>query len=89
MHRSGTSLLTRSLVNFGFCLPPNLLPPAADNPDGFQESADFVSLNDALLSKVGATWDGSWPLHTSNELSKARGLEDLCLNTHILARIST
>lgn len=81
MHRSGTSLLTRSLVNFGFSLPPNLLPPAADNPDGFQESADFVSLNDALLAKVGITWDGSWPPHTSIELSKAKGLEDLCLTT--------
>lgn len=81
MHRSGTSLLTRSLVDLGISLPPNLLPSAADNPDGFQESADFVSLNDALLAKVGATWDGSWPIHSSNELSKARGLEDLCLNT--------
>ena len=81
MHRSGTSLLTRTLVKLGFSLPPNLLPPAADNPDGFQESADFVCLNDALLAKVGATWDGTWPLNISNELSKAKGLEDLCLNT--------
>lgn len=81
MHRSGTSLLTRSLVNLGFSLPPNLLPPAADNPDGFQESADFVSLNDALLARVGLTWDGSWPIHISNELSKVKGLEQVCSNS--------
>ena len=81
MHRSGTSLLTRSLVNLGFSLPPNLLPPAADNPDGFQESADFVSLNDALLANVGATWDGSWPIHSITDSSKVKGLEQVCSNT--------
>ena len=81
MHRSGTSLLTRALSNLGFLLPPNLLPPAADNPDGFQESADFVCLNDALLAKVGGTWDGTWPLNIGNEVSKAKGLDSLCLNT--------
>lgn len=81
MHRSGTSLLTRALSNLGFLLPPNLLPPAADNPDGFQESADFVCLNDSLLAKVGATWDGTWPFNISNQLSKVKGLDDLCLKT--------
>ena len=81
MHRSGTSLLTRALSNLGFLLPPNLLPPAADNPDGFQESADFVCLNDALLAKVGGTWDGTWPLNIGNEVSKAKGLDNLCLKT--------
>lgn len=81
MHRSGTSLLTRALSKSGFLLPPNLLPPAADNPDGFQESADFVCLNDALLAKVGGTWDGTWPLNIGNEVSKAKGLDSLCLNT--------
>ena len=81
MHRSGTSLLTRALSNLGFLLPPNLLPPAADNPDGFQESADFVCLNDALLAKVGGTWDGTWPLNICNEVSKAKGLDNLCLQT--------
>ena len=67
MHRSGTSLCVRALHQHGIELPPNLLPPAADNPDGFQESADFVALNDAWLSAAGAAWDASWPLYCHSE----------------------
>ena len=62
MHRSGTSFCVRALERHGVQLPPNLLPPAADNPDGFQESADLVALNDAWLAAMGCQWDGSWPL---------------------------
>ena len=54
MHRSGTSFCVRALQSHGFHLPPNLLPAAADNPEGFQESADLVALNKALLAAVGA-----------------------------------
>ena len=63
MHRSGTSFCVRALQRHGLRLPPNLLPPAADNPDGFQESADLVALNEAWLAVAGAAWDASWPLH--------------------------
>ena len=52
MHRSGTSYLVRTLVQTGVCLPANLLPEAADNPEGFQESADFVAHNEALLAQA-------------------------------------
>ncbi|MBM5799993.1 MAG: ATP-binding cassette domain-containing protein [Cyanobacteria bacterium K_DeepCast_35m_m2_023] len=62
MHRSGTSLLVRALCRYGITLPPNLLPAAADNPEGFQESADLVALNEALLNRAGTLWDGTWPL---------------------------
>lgn len=62
MHRSGTSFCVRALERHGVQLPPNLLPPAADNPDGFQESADLVALNDAWLAAKCCQWDGSWPL---------------------------
>lgn len=44
MHRSGTSFCIRALHQHGIHLPPNFLPPAADNPEGFQESADLVAL---------------------------------------------
>ncbi len=67
MHRSGTSFCVRALQNHGVLLPPNLLPPAADNPYGFQESADLVALNEALLAAEGCQWDGVWPLTTTNE----------------------
>lgn len=63
MHRSGTSFCARALHKHGVLLPPNLLPPAADNPEGFQESADLVALNEAWLAAAGAAWDASWPLH--------------------------
>ena len=63
MHRSGTSLCVRALTQHGLQLPPNLLPAAADNPEGFQESADLVALNNAWLAASGATWDASWPLN--------------------------
>ena len=56
MHRSGTSFCVRALQRHGVLLPPNLLTPAADNPDGFQESADLVALNDAWLAGSGAAW---------------------------------
>jgi len=67
MHRSGTSFCVRALHHYGVDLPPNLLPPAADNPAGFQESADLVALNDAWLAAAGAAWDASWPLHLQSE----------------------
>ena len=74
MHRSGTSFCVRALASDGVQLPPNLLPPAADNPDGFQESADLVALNDALLGACGALWDASWPLTYLGQGGLQRGL---------------
>jgi len=68
MHRSGTSFLVRCLHSYGVELPPNLLPSAADNPDGFQESADFVALNEAVLASQGSLWDGAWHLSNSVEM---------------------
>ena len=67
MHRIGTSSCVRALERHGVQLPPNLLTPAADNPDGFQESADLVALNDAWLASSGAAWDASWPLLVNAE----------------------
>src|SRR5437868_13295855 len=56
-HRSGTSMLTRLLHACGLYLGPKdaLMPPQADNPDGFWEHLGFVALNDELLNElVGA-----------------------------------
>ena len=62
MHRSGTSFCVRALQSHGINLPTNLLPAANDNPDGFQEPAELVSLNERLLRRAGGLWDASWPL---------------------------
>jgi Uncharacterized protein conserved in bacteria len=58
-HRSGTSMLTRLLHACGLYLGPQnqLMPPQADNPDGFWEHLGFVALNDELLSELGGAWD--------------------------------
>jgi len=58
-HRSGTSMLTRLLHACGLYLGPKkqLMPPQADNPDGFWEHLGFVALNDELLNELGGAWD--------------------------------
>jgi hypothetical protein len=58
-HRSGTSMLTRLLHRCGLYLgsESDLMPAAADNPDGFWEHLRFVELNDEILNAVGAAWD--------------------------------
>ena len=60
MHRSGTSLTARILGDLGWYLgrPEELLGPREDNPDGFFERADVQVLNDRILSRAGASWDG-------------------------------
>src|ERR1700748_2976905 len=58
-HRSGTSMLARLLHSSGLNLGPekDMMPPAADNPDGFWENLQFVRLNDELLNSAGGAWD--------------------------------
>ena len=52
-------MLTRLLHGCGLYLGPKdaLMPPQADNPDGFWEHLGFVALNDELLSDLGGAWD--------------------------------
>ena len=57
MHRSGTSALARVLALLGAELPKTLAGTREDNPKGFWEPALVASLNDALLSELGSSWD--------------------------------
>jgi GT2 family glycosyltransferase/glycosyltransferase involved in cell wall biosynthesis len=52
-------MLTRLLHACGLYLGPKdeLMPPQADNPDGFWEHLGFVALNDELLNQLGGAWD--------------------------------
>src|SRR5947207_995149 len=52
-------MLTRLLHVCGLYLGPEnaLMPPQADNPDGFWEHLGFVALNDELLNGLGGAWD--------------------------------
>jgi hypothetical protein len=41
------------------------MPPASENPEGFFEHLDFVSLNDEVLNEAGAGWDCPPPASTN------------------------
>lgn len=51
MHRSGTSLLARLLVNLGFDLGSDLVAADAGNPDGYFEDRAFLDLQRRLLAR--------------------------------------
>lgn len=57
MHRSGTSVLARSLeafrINLGSSAPVKKGP---DNPRGYWEDSDFVALNEEIFSYLKAEW---------------------------------
>ncbi len=52
-------MLTRLLQACGLYLGPEsaLMPPQADNPEGFWEHLGFVAVNDELLNQLGGAWD--------------------------------
>ena len=59
MHRSGTSMVTRLLMDCGLFLgaEEELVRPALDNSEGFWENLDFVGLNEDILARFGGSWD--------------------------------
>jgi GT2 family glycosyltransferase/glycosyltransferase involved in cell wall biosynthesis len=83
-HRSGTSMLTRLLHACGLYLGPKnqLMPPQADNPDGFWEHLGFVALNDELLNELGGAWD--LPPEASENFKHVR-LDPLRMKARLLA----
>ncbi|GEM_PF-1686341 len=57
MHRSGTSVVTRTLETLGISLGENLMPPAKNNNEtGFFEDLAIVSINDDLMRSDGLDW---------------------------------
>lgn len=59
MHRSGTSAFAGVLHTVGFNLGPSeqFLGPLPENPKGFFESRQVVSINKRLLEILGGAWD--------------------------------
>jgi chromosome segregation ATPase len=59
MHRSGTSMVTQLLYRCGLYLGQerHLMNARADNPHGFWEHLEFVTINDDVLNHLGASWD--------------------------------
>ncbi|MGH2722686.1 MAG: hypothetical protein ACRDI0_00195 [Actinomycetota bacterium] len=58
MHRSGTSVVARTLHGLGLALArrDDLMGAAASNPTGHFESWSLTELNDELLLALGGTW---------------------------------
>ena len=57
MHRSGTSLMARSLLEAGVDVGARLLGGSAGNPDGHFEDAVVVEHDERLLAALGRRWD--------------------------------
>src|SRR5881227_3741285 len=76
-------MVTRLLHCCGLELGPQseLMPPQADNPEGFWEHLGFVALNDQLLSELGGAWD--LPPKPEEDLTSAR-LDPLRLKARLL-----
>jgi len=73
MHRSGTSAIARGLTTLGVGLGNNLLGPSAgDNDKGFWEDADITAFNDAVLAKLGSSYDALAPLDAENAKAALR-----------------
>ena len=61
-HRSGTSLVTKSLECLGVSLGDRAKWSAPDNPSGFWEDLDILAINEEVLKRYGSAWDK--PLNT-------------------------
>src|SRR5437764_7940125 len=59
MHRSGTSAVARLISMLGVHLgdETGLIGSLPDNPEGFWERIDIVSLNESRLHALGGSWD--------------------------------
>ncbi len=57
VHRSGTSLLTAGLAAAGCDLGTFADRKTPENPRGYFEHAEVRRFNDALLERLGASWD--------------------------------
>ncbi len=56
MHRSGTSVITRSLHVLGGNTGSNLMDPWIDNPKGYWEDKNIVDLDNEILDTLGMDW---------------------------------
>ncbi|MCU1429884.1 MAG: Sulfotransferase family [Actinomycetia bacterium] len=59
MHRSGTSAVTRvvNLCGVPIGREERLMPVQVDNPAGFWEHLGLMDVDDAVLERLGGTWD--------------------------------
>ena len=79
MHRSGTSLLANLLGRLGASYGGPLIQAHVDNPGGYWEHAEIVSIHDDFLASRGRSWhDPSLPTataHSKRQPQSERGLD--------------
>lgn len=74
MHRAGTSAVTRALQVMGVDLGKNFLPVQADNPKGFWEDLDIISLNEEMLGFIKNEWHFLTPIQEKDvEVLRSHG----------------
>ncbi len=56
MHRSGTSLLTKAIIELGYYSGDTMIAAKGDNKKGFFENEKIVQLNDKILSELLLNW---------------------------------
>jgi len=78
MHRSGTSVIARSLQLLGVELGNSFMPARSDNVKGFWEDKDIMELNLELLQFNGDNWHSLAPVTTEKIAN--------CLNTEFFGR---
>ena len=55
-HRSGTSLVAKTLVRNGVNMGPNLMGASFANPEGHYEDVPLVTIHDNMLAANGTNW---------------------------------
>ncbi|MFW6028293.1 MAG: hypothetical protein ACOC9Q_02080 [bacterium] len=65
MHRSGTSVVARTLSLLGCSLPQTLVGPSRNNERGYWESRAVVDMNDEILASAGLSWDDWEPVNAA------------------------
>src|SRR5262249_51366627 len=75
MHRCGTSAFARALSVLGVDLGDHFLEPGPENPKGFFENPELLSVSERVLTRLQRKWHSLDPL---SELSPDdAALEDL------------
>lgn len=72
MHRSGTSLLAKTIKSLGVYIgrDEQMISPREDNPEGFWEHSEIVDIHEKLLSSLSSSWDTTQPLPSEWWLSE-------------------
>ena len=63
MHRSGTSAMSKYILDTGFSLGFEPIPAhTTDNPNGYWEARETLSINNKFLLELGSSWKDINPL---------------------------